>query len=230
MTPRIRRAAVLSAIIGAVFVSGCGGQESATSKGGQTPTKNDSKPTVTRPPEIRQYEGTPYWLTRSTTWPDVLRWTVDSTGEHEFDSLFMRIRVEARQSFLAGPKSKEHPLLCWIDLTVRPVPLKLTGYSFIVDSVVCYDPVRRVKIGGLPMLSMERYTEAGTVRTRFSNNMRVVKSPKLTEDQLLELTLHITSVNKKRIEMTMPPVTVKFLRETRPEEFTPDSVLQWGPS
>jgi hypothetical protein len=114
-------------------------------------------------------------------------------------------------------------------LTVKPIPRKLVGYSYNLDSVIFHDPVKHKHLPALPMLSIERFTEAGTVRTKFSNNLSFVHTPDLVENQLLEPTVFITTVDKKSFRIKMEPMTVTFLRELKPEEIPTDS-LQWGPS
>jgi hypothetical protein len=79
------------------------------------------------------------------------------------------------------------------------------------------------------MLSVERYTEAGVVRTRFSNNLSFSHTPDLVENQPLEPIVYVTSVEKKSLKITMPPMNVSFLMELKQEEIPLDS-MKWGPS
>lgn len=200
-------------------------------KAAQSSKKSDSeiKPTVTVPPPPEFYEGTPYWEVQSRQWPPVLEWTLGDDGEHTFDSLNLRVTGEALQNHIPGPKSTEHPLMCWFELTVRPIPKRLIGYSFTVDSVVFFDPIKQRQFPGLPMLSVERYTQKGVVRTRFGNNVARPLSPDLQENQQLVPTLFITSIDKKTIIVTMEPLTVPFVREVKTEPIPTDS-MKWGPS
>jgi len=223
----MKRIGFLFVLTVAALVSGCGSDDKpspATVKSEEKP-----EPTVYKPPPLEHYEGTPYWLTQSTTWPAVLELTIGSEAEYVHDSLSLRITGGAVQSFLSGPKGKEHPLMCSIELTVRPVPLQLVGRSFNVDSVVFFDPIKKIRLPALKMLSSERHTEKGVVRTRFTNNMAVVHSPDLTEGQHLEPSAFISTVGGKAIKVAMAPMTVKFLREIKPDAIPTDS-LKWGPS
>ncbi|HWO58369.1 MAG TPA: hypothetical protein VNN55_12490 [bacterium] len=210
-----------------LLLAACGSEKTAPESTAKT--EHAVKPTVTVPPAPQFYEGTPYWLTRSAHWPAVMEWTLGPEGEYVFDSLTLRLSGKVLQSFISGPKGKEHPLMCWFDLSVRPIPRKLIGYSFNIDSVVFHDPIKKRRLRSLPMLSSERHTEMGVVRTTFSNNLAVLYTPDLEEDQPLEPTVYITSVEKKTIKVTMAPITCTFLRQIKPEE-TPTDSLQWGPS
>jgi hypothetical protein len=184
---------------------------------------------VIHPPKVEQYDGNPYWLEKSKSWPAVMTWNLDTTGEHELDSLRIRISGAVIQSYIAGSEAKNHPLVCWFELTVRPLPLRLTGWSFNIDSVVYFDPIRKKKIPALKMLSQERYTEKGVVRTRFTNNLAIESNPELTENQPLQPTLYITSVEKKTIVVHMPQTPVSFMREM-PRGPAQDTTSTWGPS
>ncbi len=189
----------------------------------------ESKPTVHVPPPVEHYVGTPLWLTKSPEWPAVMEWTLGPDGEYTHDSLVLRLSGAALQSFVAGPKAKHHPIMCWLELTVRPIPKQLVGNSFNIDSVVFFDPIKKKRMPALPMLSSERHSERGVVRTRFSNNMVVIHSPELEEGQPLEPTVFMTSVQKKTLKITMAPINVSFVTEIKPEVIPADS-LKWGPS
>lgn len=211
----------------ALLALGCGSDDKpspATVK-----TEEKLNPTVYKPPPPDHYDGTPYWLTRTNTWPAVLELELGSEAECVHDSLTLRLTGDVVQSFLSGPKGKDHPLMCSIELTAKPMPLKLVGRSFNVDSVVFFDPIKKIQLPALKMLSSERHTEKGVVRTRFTNNMAVVHSPDLTEGQPLEPSVFIGAVGGKSIKVAMAPMTVKFLKEIRPEAIPTDS-LKWGPS
>lgn len=187
------------------------------------------KPDVFIPPPVEHYDGNPYWLEQSKNWPALLEWTIGPDGAYTQDSLNVRLTGTVIQSFVSGPKSKDHPIMCWFELTVRPMPKRLIGYSLIIDSVIFYDPVKKVNLPALPMLSSERYTEKGVVRTRFTNNLATMHTPDLVENQALEPRVYISSVDKKSIKVTMPATNITFLREIAPEEIPTDS-LKWGPS
>jgi hypothetical protein len=223
----MKRIGILFVLTVAALAIGCGSDDKpspATVK-----TEEKPEPTVYKPPPPEHYDGTPYWLTRSNTWPTLLEFDLGSEVEYVHDSLSLRITGSAVQSFLSGPKGKEHPLTCSIELTVRPVPLKLVGRSFNVDSVVFFDPIKKIRLPALKMLSSERHTEKGVVRTRFTNNMAVVHSPDLTEGQPLEPGVYISAVGGKTIKVAMAPMSVKFLKEIKPDAIPTDS-LKWGPS
>lgn len=222
----LKRLRLYLAIGAACFLVGCGSEDPS-----QVSKKSDVeiKPTVHVPEPTKHYEGTPYWLVQSKNWPPLLEWSVGPDGEHTFDSLTLRLSGTVIQSFVSGPKSKDHPIMCWIDLVVRPIPRQLVGYSYNMDSVIFRDPVKKKTLPALPMLSIERYTELGVVRTRFSNNLSFVYTPDLVENQQLEPIVYITSVDKKSIKVTMTPMTVSFISEIKPED-TPIDSLKWGPS
>lgn len=158
-----------------------------------------------------------------------MHWSIGPDGEYTHDSLVMRLSGTVVQSFVAGPKGKEHPIMCWFELTVRPIPKQLVGYAFNIDSVIFFDPVKQVKLPTLLMLSSERHSELGVVRTRFSNNMARVYSPELEEGQALQPTVYITSVEKKSLSVTLAPMNISFIKEIKPEAIPTDS-LKWGPS
>lgn len=206
---------------------GCSKSEETAQQPARVPA--DRTPEVYIPPPVEHYEGTPYWLTQSAKWPALLEWTPSADGELEFDSLGLRISGNVIQSFLSGPKSDEHPIICWFELTVRPIPRKLIGYTFNIDSVIFFDPIKKIKLPTLPMLSSERHSEKGVVRTRFSNNLAFLYTPDLVENQLLEPTVYITTVERKSAKLSLSPLTVTFVREIKPEEIPTDS-LRWGPS
>jgi hypothetical protein len=210
----------------ACFLFSCGGDEPS-----QGTKKDDeaAKPSVFVPEPTKHYEGTPYWLVQSKNWPPLLEWELGPDGEHTYDSLSLRLSGTVIQSFVSGPKSKDHPIMCWLDLTVRPIPKQLVGYTYRIDSVVFHDPVKSKTLPALPMLSLERYTEAGVVRTRFSNNLSFVYTPDLVENQPLQPIVYVTSVDKKSIKIKMPPMNVSFLTELKQEEIPLDS-MKWGPS
>ena len=224
MTDRTRR--LLVSLAAGLVVLSCSGDDKKpeVSKKGQI----DSKPSVYFPPPTKLYEGTPYWLTQSKEWPSLMEWTLGPESEYTYDSLFLRMTGTVVQSFVSGPKGKEHPILCWFELTVRPIPRDLVGVSFNIDSVIFRDPIKKKYLPRLPMLSIERYTEMGVVRTSFSNNMAFVHTPKVEENQPLEPIVFLTSVEQKTIKITMPPLNITFIREIKPQE-TPTDSLKWGP-
>ena len=217
--------------LAACLLTGCRSEQA----GNKTPSESVAKGadstmgTVLHPPKVEQYDGTPYWMVQSKNWPAVMTWNVDTTGEYEFDSLRTRLTGAVVQSFLSGPKGKDHPLISWFELTVRPLPLRITGRSFNIDSVVYFDPIRKKQFPAQKMLSQERHTEKGVVRTRFTTNLAIMYSPELTENQLLEPTVYITSVDQKTIIVHTPPIPVGFLKSVE-QEPTPDSLIKWGPS
>lgn len=220
--PRVLLAGLL-----AVALTSCGSQEKAPEA--SKPSGIAGKPDIHVPPPTEHYDGTPFWLIQSKNWPTLLEWTFGPDGEYTQDSLNVRLSGTVIQSFVSGPKSKDHPIMCWYELTVRPLPRRLIGYALNIDSVVFYDPVKKITLPSLPMLSSERHTEKGVVRTRFTNNLAVMHTPNLEENQQLEPRIYLTSVEKKAIKITLPPTTVTFLREIAPEEIPTDS-LKWGPS
>lgn len=220
--PRVLLAGLL-----AVALTSCGSQEKAPEV--SKPSGIAGKPDIHVPPPTEHYDGTPFWLIQSKNWPTLLEWTFGPDGEYTQDSLNVRLSGTVIQSFVSGPKSKDHPIMCWYELTVRPLPRRLIGYALNIDSVVFYDPVKKITLPSLPMLSSERHTEKGVVRTRFTNNLAVMHTPNLEENQQLEPRIYLTSVEKKVIKITLPPTTVTFLREIAPEEIPTDS-LKWGPS
>lgn len=212
----------------AVALSACSKEakvpEVTTSK-----SPEELKPSIYVPPPTEHYEGTPHWLVKSQTWPTVIEAAVGPDGEYTHDSLVMRVSGEVMQSFISGPKGKDHPIMCWVDLSVRPVPKHLVGRTFNVDSVIFFDPIKKKRLPALPMLSIERHTEKGVVRTRFSNNMAILHSPDLQENQALEPTVYISSVGNKSFRLTMQPMSISFIREIKPEGIPTDS-LKWGPT
>jgi len=225
MTNRTCR--LLAALAAGLVVSSCSGgdKKPEVSKKGDV----DSKPTVYVPKPTQHYEGTPYWLVQSKTWPSLMEWTLGPEGERSHDSLSLRLSGTVVQSFVSGPKGKDHPIMCWFELTVRPIPKQLVGYAFNIDSVIFHDPIKKKFLPRLPMLSSERHTELGVVRTRFANNMAFIHSPDLDENQPLDPIIYLTSVDKKTIKITMPPLNVSFIKEIEPQEIPTDS-LKWGPS
>lgn len=221
------RAHILPAVLLLLSLSACGTEKTEPESAAKT--DHTVKPTVTVPPPVQFYEGTPYWLTQSAQWPSFMEGALDPDGEFVKDSLILRLSGTALQSFISGPKGKEHPLMCWFELSVRPIPRKLIGYSFNIDSVVFHDPIKKKRLPALPMLSAERHTEMGVVRTTFTNNLAFLHTPDLEENQPLEPTVFLTSVDKKTMKITMAPITISFLREIKPTE-TPTDSLEWGPS
>lgn len=206
---------------------GCGGADKPSPATGKR--ELEVKPTVHVPPPVQHYEGTPYWLIQSRRWPALLEWSIGPEGEYSHDSLTLRLGGTVVQSFVSGPKSKEHPIMCWFELTVRPIPRPLVGYSFNIDSVIFFDPLKKKYLPALPMLSSERHTDRGVVRTRFSNNLALLHSPNLVEGQPLEPAVYITSVEKKSIKVSLPSMNVSFIKEIKPEG-TPTDSLKWGPT
>lgn len=223
----IRPLNLLLAGILALGITACGNEEKSAQVAKQADTS--AHPGVYIPPQPKHYDGTPYWLEQSKNWPTLQEWTVGPDGEYAHDSLRIRLTGNVIQSFVSGPKSKEHPIMCWFELTARPVPRRLVGYALNIDSVVFYDPVKKITLPALPMLSSERHTENGVVRTRFTNNLARIYTPDLVENQLLEPRVYIGGVDKKHIKVLLPPTTITFLREIAPEEIPTDS-LKWGPS
>jgi hypothetical protein len=221
---------VVVGTLAACLLAACRSDQTG-SKTAATPSAKaaDTGASVIYPKRVEQYDGTPYWLVQSKNWPAVMTWTLDSTGEYELDSLRARLTGTVIQSWLSGPKGKEHPLISWFELTVRPLPLRITGRSFNIDSVLYFDPIRKKRFPAQKMLSQERFTEKGVVRTRFTTNLAVMYSPELTENQLLEPTVYITSVDTKTIVVHMPPIPVAFLKSVEPSP-TPDTLIKWGPS
>lgn len=219
-----RFAAVLTV---ALLLAACGGEEEPATSGAKKDV--EIKPTVHVPPPVEHYEGTPYWLIQSKNWPAVMEWTMGAGGEYTHDSLTVRLSGTVVQNFISGMKDNKNPIMCSFELTVRPVPRKLVGYSYLIDSVSFYDPIKKVRLPSLPMLSSERHTEKGVVRTRFSNNLAKIVSPDLQENQLLEPTVYITSVDKKMMKVSVSPINVTFIKEIKPEIIPTDS-LKWGPS
>lgn len=211
----------------AFFLSACGGGDDGPSIAKKA--EEEIKPTVFVPKPTQFYEGTPYWEVQSRTWPQIMEWAMGPDGEYTFDSLTVRLSGTVIQSFVSGPKGKNHPLLCWFDLTVKPLPRRLIATSFNLDSVVFHDPLKKKNMPALPMLSIERYTDFATVRTKFSNNLSFVYTPDIVENQLLEPIVYLTGVDKKSIKIKMAPLTVTFLRELKQEAIPTDS-LKWGPS
>lgn len=218
---------LLLAGIFAMTFAACSSEEKSAQVAKQADTS--AHPGVYIPPKVQHYDGTPYWLVQSTNWPAVQEWTIGADGEYMQDSLRIRLIGSVIQSFVSGPKSTEHPIMCWYELTARPVPRRLIGYALNIDSVIFFDPVKKITLPALPMLSSERHTENGVVRTRFTNNLAKMHTPDLVENQLLEPRVYIGGVGKKVIRVTLPPTTVTFLREFSPEEIPTDS-LKWGPS
>jgi hypothetical protein len=218
-----------SLIAGAIAlgISACGGAEKSDQAAKQTDTT--SHPGVYIPPQTPHYDGTPYWLVQSKNWPAFQEWAIGPDGEYVHDSLRIRLTGNVIQSFVSGPKSKDHPIMCWFELTARPVPRRLVGYALNIDSVVFYDPVKKITLPALPMLSSERHTESGVVRTRFTNNLARMHTPDLVENQFLEPHIYIGGVDKKQIKVSLQPIPVTFLREVAPTEVPTDS-LKWGPS
>lgn len=212
----------------AVVAATCGGGDKSPEIA-KKPGDSEIKPTVHVPKPVQHYEGTPYWQIQSKNWPAIVEGTADADGYYTYDSLSLRLSGEVLQNFIDGPASKEHPLMCWIELTARPIPRQLVGYSCLVDSVVFVDPIKNKRFPRLPMLSTERHTEMGVVRTRFSNNLAFPYTPQIEENQPLQPIVYISSVDKKSFQISMSPLNVTFLRELKPETLPTDS-LEWGPS
>lgn len=220
-------ALILPSLVLSMLISGCG-------KGTETQTESEkpataNKPSVHVPEPTKFYEGTPYWQVQSSNWPALTEGTTDSDGVYQQDSLTLRLTGNVIQSFVSGPKGLAHPIMCWIDLTARPIPKQLIGHSFKMDSVRFYDPLKKKLLPALPMLSLERFTEGAVVRTRFSNNLSFLHTPNLVDSQPLEPTVYLTTVDKKTLKLAMPPMNIRFLYEMKHEGIPTDS-LKWGPS
>jgi hypothetical protein len=214
---------VVSAFVLSAWLVGCEDTSRSASK------SSGSSTTVARPANTAGADtAAPPWVAVSRRWPDTLRWTLNADDEMTQDGLLFRLRGSAIQSFVGGPKAASHPIMCWFEMTVRPIPTWPVAKGLALDSVVFRDPVRRVRLPALPMLSSERVYEGGTVRTRFTNNLSKRYTPDLTKGQMLEPTAYLTW-DRRTIIVTARPIPIEFVHEAKAPPAIADSLQRWGP-
>jgi len=222
-TSRCTWTAVVGGIVLFAGVAGCGDSSRPASK------SSGSSPAVPPPTNAARADtAAPPWVTASHRWPDTLRWTLNADDEIAQDGLLFRLRGSAIQSFVGGPKAESHPIMCWFEMTIRPIPTWPAAKGLALDSVIFRDPVRRVSLPALPMLSSERVYEAGTVRTRFTNNLAKRYTPDLTHGQMLEPTAYLTW-DRRTIIVTARSIPIDFVYEAKTPPAIADSLQRWGP-
>jgi hypothetical protein len=183
-------------------------------------------PKTTQPVITKKAEpsGPPQWIAASQSWPETMEWVLDSVGEATVDGLFMRLVVSVEKVFLGGPRADEQPLLSEVTLTVRPISRWPLAQGMVLDSIVFYDPVRKVRIPKVPMLSSRRAFEAPNVRTVFASDGTKEFTVDLDEGQLLEPTVYMTW-DKRTLIVTALPTTVSFLTDLKREK---EQLPDWG--
>ncbi|MEW5701090.1 MAG: hypothetical protein AB1792_02510 [Candidatus Zixiibacteriota bacterium] len=224
VTGRQRVSAAIATLAFVVLTVGCQ-DSSRTAEKPATPQASTAQPAAT---PSREAITSP-WVAARRSWPDTMHWVLNAEDEIEKDGLLFRLRSSAIQSFVGGPRAKNHPVLCWFEMTIRPIAEWPLAKGLALDSVVYFDPVRHARLPTLRMLSSERLYREGTVRTRFTNDMAKPCSPELTDGQMLEPTAYFTW-DSRTITVTARPAPIKFVHELPQTPAFEDSLQQkWGP-
>ncbi|MBI3871659.1 MAG: hypothetical protein HY304_01105 [candidate division Zixibacteria bacterium] len=204
----------------------------ACSKTSQTkPPKSNQTSGSASPAVASQPSGTnanPRWVARSRKWPFAMNWTLDTADEIMQDDLLFRLKGSAIQSFIGGKATPNRPIMCFFEMTLRPVPDWSLARGLVLDSVSLYDPVHKVTLQTLPMLSSERTFEGGTLRTRFSNNLAKMYTPQVDDGQLLDPTVYFTW-DRRTLIVKAQPFPIHYLTKMNTESPYADTAFHWGP-
>lgn len=193
-------------LLSGLGVAGCSGKDTSTPE--PSTADNAAKPSANAAADT---SAPPAWIELSRSWPDTLRYTMDSSLEVVRDGLLLRLRPAVSQDVSGKNFQNERPLQCEVLMTVRPIPEWSLAKGLVLDSVVLYDPIKKRNLKAIHMLAFQRTVDEQTVRTQFLANMGDAyrQSPDLTEGQELNPTIYL-SWNGRIIIASMPPVTLAY--------------------